>query len=344
MSAAGNPDSGDVREAGNIEVTRIHGDAGAGPASGQGTESGVGRGRGGEQRMVPKERPRSYYEQPVVRRPVWTWEIPCYFFAGGMAGASAPLAWAAGSSGNERLSKRAWGVALVGVTVSPALLISDLGRPERFLNMLRVFKVTSPMSVGSWILAANGALITPAALAALTRRVPRPLGLAAPLAALAGPGLSTYTAVLVANSAIPVWSEARRVLPVLFAAGSAASAGAAAAILTPAAAAGPARRLAIAGGVGELVAAEAMERRLGDAGGPYKEGTTGRLARAAKAMTAAGTATMALGRRHRGAVRIGAALLLAGAACERWAVYKAGFASAADPAYTVGPQRDRLEP
>jgi hypothetical protein len=86
-----------------------------------------------------------------------------------------------------------------------------------------------------------------------------------------------------------------------------------------------------------------MERKLGEAGGPYESGTPGRLAKAAKAMTAAGAATMAIGRRRRGAVRIGAALLLAGAACERWAVYKAGFASAADPAYTVGPQRDRLE-
>ena len=297
---------------------------------------------GGEQRMVPKGKPRSYYDQPVVKRPVWTWEIPCYFFVGGMAGASAPLAWAAGATGNERLAKRAWGVGLAGVAVSPVLLISDLGRPERFLNMLRVFKITSPMSVGTWILTANGTLIAPAALAAITRRAPRIFAAAAPLAALAGPGLSTYTAVLVANSAIPVWSEARRTLPFLFAAGSAASAGAAATLLTPAAAAGPARRLAIAGGIAELFAAETMERKLGEAGGPYESGTPGRLAKAAKAMTAAGAATMAIGRRRRGAVRIGAALLLAGAACERWAVYKAGFASAADPAYTVGPQRDRL--
>ncbi len=346
MSPEGDGDggSGDAREAGNIDVTRVHGAQGDGPGSGQGTPSRVGRGRGGaERRMVPKDRPRSYYEQPIVKPPVWTWEIPWYFFAGGMAGASAPLAWAAGTMGNETLARRAWAAAMAGVVVSPALLISDLGRPERFLNMLRVFKVTSPMSVGSWILSVNGALIAPAALGAFWKRGPRVLRAAGPLAAIAGPGLSTYTAVLIANSAIPVWSEARRQLPFLFAAGSAASAGGVATILTPAAAAGPARRLAIAGGAAELAVAQAMERSLGTAGEPYHGGTAGRLSKAAQAMTAAGTAMLALGRRRRGIARAGAGLLVAGAACERWAIYKAGFASAGDPAYTVGPQRDRLE-
>lgn len=312
--------------------------------AGSGDARGDSGGRGaGERRMVPKERPRSYYEQPIVKRPVWTWEIPWYFFAGGMAGAAAPLAWAAGVAGNEPLARRAWAIAMLGVSASPVLLISDLGRPERFLNMLRVFKVTSPMSVGSWILSANGALIVPAALATFSSRAPRPLRLAGPLAALAGPGLSTYTGVLIANSAIPVWCEARRELPFLFAAGSAASAGAAATLLTPASDAGPARRLAVAGGLGELVVAQRMEQGLGNLGGPYRKGTAGRLTKAAKLATAAGAGLMALGGRRRGLARLGAGLLLAGAACERWAVYKAGFASAADPAYTVGPQRERRD-
>ncbi len=344
MNAEGAGETGDAREAGNIDVTRVHGAKGAGPGSAQETASRTGSGRAGaERRMVPKDRPRSYYGQPIVKPPVWTWEIPWYFFAGGMAGASAPLAWAAGATGNEALARRAWATAMLGVTVSPALLISDLGRPERFLNMLRVFKVTSPMSVGSWILSANGALIAPAALAAFWKRAPRPLRAAGPLAAIAGPGLSTYTAVLIANSAIPVWSEARRHLPFLFAAGSAASAGASATILTPPAHAGPARRLAIAGGAAELAVARVMERSLGDAGEPLRSGAAGRLSKAAQAMTAAGTGMMALGRRRRGVVRAGAGLLFAGAACERWAVYKAGFASAGDPAYTVTPQRERLK-
>ena len=208
--------------------------------------------------------------------------------------------------------------------------------------MLRVFKITSPMSVGSWILAANGTLIAPAGLAALTRRVPRIFGAAAPLAALAGPGLSTYTAVLVANSAIPVWSEARRTLPFLFAAGSAASAGAAATMLTPAAAAGPAppgdrrqhRRAdrcgddgAEAGRCGRAV----RERHPG----PAREGREGNDRRRRRDDGDRPTAPRRGPDRRR--------MLLAGAACERWAVFKAGFASAGDPAYTVGPQRDRLE-
>src|SRR5438874_20030 len=98
--------------------------------------------------MVPEAEARSYYGQPVIKEPVWTWEIPTYFFAGGMAGASTGLAYLAEERGNERLGRCSWALALGSVGVGTGLLISDLGRPERFLNMLRVFKVTSPMSVG----------------------------------------------------------------------------------------------------------------------------------------------------------------------------------------------------
>ncbi|HEU4979212.1 MAG TPA: NrfD/PsrC family molybdoenzyme membrane anchor subunit, partial [Solirubrobacteraceae bacterium] len=114
----------------------------------------------GERVMVPDAQPRSYYGQPVIKEPVWTPEIPVYFFTGGLAGASAGLALMAGATGNETLAKRSWAIALVNIGASPALLISDLGRPARFLNMLRMFKVTSPMSVGSWILSATGAAAT----------------------------------------------------------------------------------------------------------------------------------------------------------------------------------------
>src|SRR3954471_4510256 len=93
------------------------------------------------------------------------WESPCYFFTGGLAGASAGMAWLAGDS---RLGRRAWLVALAGVTASPALLAKDLGKPARFVNMLRVFKVTSPMSVGSWVLTASGLTTSVATLNAWT--------------------------------------------------------------------------------------------------------------------------------------------------------------------------------
>ena len=89
---------------------------------------------------------------PVIKEPTWTWEVPWYLFFGGMAGASAPLSLGASLRGNRALARSASLVALLGAGVSPLLLVADLGRPARFLNMLRVFKVTSPMSMGSWIL------------------------------------------------------------------------------------------------------------------------------------------------------------------------------------------------
>ena len=229
------------------------------------------------------------------------------------------------------------------MTASVPLLVSDLGRPERFPYMLRMFKVTSPLSVGSWILAVIGPAAAGAAVSDRLGIFPR-LGRAAEaVAGLLGPALATYTGTLVADTAVPVWHEAGRELPFVFAGSAAASAGAAAVLSTPAADAGPARRLLVAGAVLELGAAQAMERRLGELGEPYHHGPAGRLARLAKACTAAGAGLVALGgRRRRGVAAAGAALVLAGSACERWAVYKAGFQSARDPRYIVEPQRARM--
>jgi Polysulphide reductase, NrfD len=273
-----------------------------------------------------------YYGRPVLKKPVWTWEVPCYFFAGGMAGAAAPLALAAEMRGERGLARRAWLVALAGVGASPMLLISDLGRPERFHHMLRVFKPTSPMNMGSWILSATGTAIALGAARGVLGWFPRAGRLAGATAVL-GPALSTYTGVLVADTAIPAWHEARRELPWVFAAGSAMSAGAA---VTLAGGGAPAQRLALAGAAGELASTGLMERRLGELGEPYREGEAGRFARAAKALTAAGGLVMAARRR-----RSGAAMMLAGAFATRWSIYKAGFQSAADPRYVVEPQRAR---
>jgi hypothetical protein len=293
--------------------------------------------------MVPEAEFRSYYGRPILKEPVWTWEVPWYFFAGGLAGASASLGLGARLSGNDRLARAAFTVAGAGGAAGVPLLASDLGRPERFLYMLRMFKVTSPLSVGSWILAA----IAPAAVGAVVSDrlgiFPR-LGRVAEVAAgLLGPALATYTGTLVADTAVPVWHEAGRELPFLFAGSAAASAGAAAVLLTPPEDAGPARRLVLSGALLELGAAQAMEHRLGELGEPYHQGPAGRLARLAKACTATGAGLVAAGgRRRRGLAAAGAALVLAGSACERWAVYKAGFQSARDPKYVVGPQRARL--
>ena len=277
-------------------------------------------------------KPDSYYGRPIVKEPVWTWEVPVYFFFGGMAGAASPFALFADLQGDRMLARRAWLVAMTGVAVSPAMLISDLGRPERFHHMLRVVKPTSPMNIGSWVLAGSGTAIGLATVRNLFGWFPR-AGRAAAATAVLGPALSTYTAVLVADTAIPAWHEARRELPWVFAAGSAMSAGSAVALVGGGA---PAQRLAVAGAAGELAATTLMERRLGMLGEPYHQGTAGHYALAAKGLTAVGGVAMAAGRR-----RTGAALMLAGALATRWSVYKAGFQSAADPKYVVQAQRAR---
>ena len=171
---------------------------------------------------------------------MWTWEIPVYFFTGGLAGASAGLAYLAGLRGNDVLARRAWAVALAAIAISPRA--ADLrSRPTRrgFSNMLRMFKVTSPMSVG---------LVDPVGQrrrhgAGRGQRLDRPVpargAVARPAAALLGLPLSTYTAALIANTAVPVWHEARRELPFVFGAGAALSAGAAAVAVTPPEHAGP---------------------------------------------------------------------------------------------------------
>jgi hypothetical protein len=283
----------------------------------------------------------SYYGRPVVKEPVWKPEVPWYFFAGGLGGASATLAYAARVSGNRRLARGAWIAAVAGVGASPPLLIADLGRPERFLNMLRVFKVTSPMSVGSWLLSATGPAVGLAAARDVLGRFPRAGRAAGPVAALLGLPLATYTSVLVSNSAIPAWAEARRELPFVFAGGAAASAGAAATLLTPPRYAGPARRLTVGGVVVEGAAARLMERRLGELARPYGEGAAGRYRRAAQALTSAGAVLVGTAGRHRAARFAGGGMVLAGALCERWMVFKAGIQSARDPRYTVEPQRGR---
>jgi len=287
---------------------------------------------------------RSYHGQRVLKEPVWTWEIPLYFFTGGLAGGSAGLAYLSELRGAEVLARRAWTAALIGIGVSPVLLTSDLGKPLRFLNMLRLFKVTSPMSVGSWILVSSGASTALGGASALTGLFPRAGRLARPAAALIGLPLSTYTGALVANTAIPAWHEARRLLPFLFGSGAALSAGAVAVASTPPAHAAPARRLALAGAASELLFKEVMERALGEHGEPYRKGAAAKFGHITRGCTVAGAALLvARGATSRAAAIGAGALLCAGALAERWSVYRAGFQSASDPKYVVGPQRRRVE-
>jgi DMSO reductase anchor subunit len=342
-----NRERGDVDAAVPEEPTYVHGGTGPGPRTTQATRTRVGDRRwggrkGGERAMVPRDEPRSYYGRPVIKPPVWTWEIPTYFFTGGLGGASATFALAADIAGNRELARRSWLIAFCGLSISPLLLTSDLGKPLRFLNMLRVFKVTSPMSVGSWLLVLGATATAPAAASAFLRRDLPGAHLARVIAGVMGLPVSTYTAVLISNTAVPIWSEARWELPLSFAASAAASAGAAATVATPIEHAAPARRLAIGGALIESAVTEVMEKRLGELGEPYGEGVSGKLAMASKVLTVAGGALIAAGaKRSRPVVIAGAAALLAGSVCERWSVFRAGFASAKDPKYTVGPQRER---
>jgi formate-dependent nitrite reductase membrane component NrfD len=208
--------------------------------------------------------------------------------------------------------------------------------------MLRVFKVTSPMSVGSWILSVSGgASATAATLEQL--RLLRPVRkLAEGVWFMSGPPLATYTGALLANTANPVWSEARDELPWLFGASATACAGAAATLVTPPAVAAPARRAAIGGALAELALRATMEKRLGFVGEVYKRGEAGKYAFLSKALTATGSLVLAArGRRSRAAAAGGSALILAGGLALRWSVFKAGFQSARDPRYTVVPQKER---
>jgi DMSO reductase anchor subunit len=163
----------------------------------------------------------SYYELPLLKPPVWTWEVPAYFFVGGAAGAASVIAIAAQiAGGNAKLVRDARWIAAIGAGVSAPLLISDLGRPERFLNMLRVFKPQSPMSVGAWTVAVFGGAATAAVIA--PGKPLRDAGAA--VAALTGLVMCTYTGVLLGATAIPVWKEHVEMLPAHFGASALGSA------------------------------------------------------------------------------------------------------------------------
>jgi hypothetical protein len=317
--------------------------------------NGAGSGRDGRRRRGGRDRnfPRqehpgdSYYGRPIINPPVWEErEIAGYLFTGGLAGASSILAAGADLTGRPALARGSRAMATGAIAVSLLALIKDLGRPARFLNMLRVFKPTSPMSVGVWILVGYAPLAAGAAASDVpaVRRASGDAGRVAGLGAAAlGSGVATYTAALIANTAVPAWHEGRRDLPYLFA-GSAASAAAGwGLVVAPTAENEPAIRMALVGALVELGAEQLMERRLGMIAETLHDGKAGRRLRIAKALTAAGAAGAGLlARRNRAAAIAAGTALLAGSAFTRFGLFEAGMASAKDPKYTVEPQRERL--
>lgn len=293
--------------------------------------------------LAPAPDFQSYYGRPILKQPTWkSPDVPVYLFSGGLAGASAVLAEFAAVTGRPSLTRIARLGAGAGALAGVGFLIHDLGRPARFLHMLRVIKPTSPLSVGTWILSPFSALSTAALASQLTGIAPR-LGRAAGIgAAVLGGPMTSYTGVLLADTAVPAWHDAHRELPVLFAASAVAAAGglglAGAAVTENA----PAARLGALGAATELAVGALMQRRLGLVGDRYHTGRAGRWMRAARALSIAGIVGALAGRRHRAVSAVSGLALLAGSLATRFGVFEAGRASAADPRDVIVPQRARL--
>lgn len=355
----GRPGAPDDGQSGHntSEVTR-QGVLGAAPGrealTGQGLDTAPGRGRRrrrrggrrgkGETTVVPDAEFTSYYGRAVLNTPLWKpLNIGGYFFLGGLAGAGSVLAAAAEATRRPVTARGLKVSSTLAIAGSTAALIHDLGRPERFANMLRVLKLTSPMSVGSWLLAAYGPLAGAAAVSDLTGLLPRAGRAATAGAALLGPAVAAYTAVLASDTAVPAWHEGYREMPFVFTGSAAAAAGGMSLLVSPAHERGPGRGVAVIGVLVETTAVKAMESRLGMIAETYRTGTAGRYMRASQALSAAGAIAAALpARRSRTAAALSGAALLAASACTRLGVFHAGRQSATDPKYTVVPQRERL--
>jgi formate-dependent nitrite reductase membrane component NrfD len=290
----------------------------------------------------------TYYGRPLLKEPVWIWAVPVYFYVGGTAGAAAVLGAAAQAldQGEMRgLVKACRWIAAIGGAVGSALLTLDLGRPERFLHMLRVIRPTSPMSIGSWVLAGAASCTLGSALLMDQEGFLGQVGdVAGYSAAVFGLPLAGYTAVLLANTAVPVWQETRRSLPPLFVA-SAMSGLASLFGLLPLA---PRERKIVhrfgtVGKLADLAAMAAVERdagRIETVGRPLRQGISGALWKAARALTGASLAVSLLPGRSRSRRLVQGLLGTAGALSLRFAVLHAGKASARDPRATFRRQRD----
>jgi formate-dependent nitrite reductase membrane component NrfD len=249
--------------------------------------------RGGSEVPVP-------VRGPVIRPNVWTWEVPVYFFFGGMAAGASFVALACEVAGDERSARIARFTAMGAAGCGGPLLIADLGRPERFHHMFRIFKTRSPMSMGAWCLLAFTQAGGGAVAADLLgrRRVARALTAAT---AACGVYLGSYTGVLLAGTAVPAWNRSRAFLPPIFVCTATAS-GAAATRLALAAAGVPRRgaptrralaALEAASMAAELVLSALNDRRLGVAGRALESGRSGRLLKTARALNGAGLAVRA---------------------------------------------------
>ena len=279
----------------------------------------------------------SYHGNPVLKPPTWTWQVPLYFLVGGVAGTSAVIALVAHLFGNAELLGAALWIGFLGALISAPLLIADLGRPDRFLNMLRVFKLRSAMSVGAWTLAkfssavglavvchelilagyGNGFLLVLEWLAEIS-------------AALSGLILASYTSVLLSVTAIPVWSENRKLIPVVFLAGGL---GSAAALLELLGFLVPVTQfIGIVASAVETLVAITIELRGRYVDRPLREGTVGWLTRAGAALAGPTSLLLRMFSGHSSVARyVAAVCFVIGALISRYAWIAAGRVSSRDP-------------
>jgi formate-dependent nitrite reductase membrane component NrfD len=307
--------------------------------------------------MTEEVRSRGYYDYPVVRRPVWTWEVPAYFWLGGMAAGAyvtSSLAQAFGSPEDRRSSAGGYFVAAAALVPCAPLLIADLGRPDRFHHMLRIFKPLSPMNFGAWTLtgftpvafaraaahAADRGLL-PGPLAALGRIAPRrPMEVAGSALGLA---LAGYTGVLLAATNVPLWAKSK-LLGGLFMASALAS-GSASVTLQAARCGAPdaslhrLARVESSASLGELAMLTGYLVQSGRTARPL---TRGRFAvpfwlgavglGAVLPLTLHGYAGRRGGRALQSLSQAAAVCTMAGSLALRWSIFEAGKASSADQA------------
>lgn len=310
-----------------------------------------------EERMVPNVEFDTYYGRPVVKAPPWEWPIATYLFLGGVAGGSSLLGVGAAATGRTTLRRNARISSIAAAGLGSLALIEDLGKPSRFLNMFRVFKLSSPMSWGSWLLGGYSSVAAAAAVSeidkATGRRLPIPAPLRPLLDAIATPAgvmsgmlgapLAVYTAILFGDTSVPAWSEGRKHLPYLFVSSASAAAGGLALVTTPTHETGPARALAVTGAVGEIAVTQAMATQMDPVSHePFTEGKAGRMLKAAEWLTVAGGVGAALGGRNRVVAAVSGTALLAASALTRFGVLEAGLESTKDPKYVIEPQKRRL--
>lgn len=295
----------------------------------------------------PDSKDPTYYDRPLLNESVWEWAIPTYYYVGGLAGASLVLAAAVQydrSKNFERLIKRCHWIGFAGCCLSGALLTYDLGRPQRFLNMLRVFRPTSPMNVGAWILTGTSGAASATLLLRGRNGIFGAAGESAGyVAGVMGLGLATYTGVLISNTAVPLWQASRRMLPVLFAASAVTSVGSLFHMFDQTAAE---RRVTeafgTAGEIAEVAAAIVTEQQASEVprvGLPFKRGLSGLMWRTAVVLTASSFVIGLLPNKTRGK-RIASGILgTLGSVLTRFAVEHAGNASGRDPRASFHSQR-----